>query len=362
MFLEGRAQLYLAAAGSISAAPSFTDPACDPGSNGSTTCPKAPAGVLSDELRSHMRPNAIAVADCVAAGWPELRTIGGWRPSDPYPDHPSGQAVDIMLPQGCTQSEGKLALGNAIATFLMKNADAYRIQYLIWQQRIWTIREGARPLSQWRSMADRGSCTANHMDHVHVSTWEPTPNPTNGLGGPNLGGFTSGPPGARNVDYTFTTPDAATKPCPPRLACANTLGGAWQEPTKSGDYRSERRNPGNDPGNTRGAPNDHGRCHAGWDLAAPSGQPVVAAAAGQAHTGYQAGGAGNYVTVDHGGGTQSLYMHLSAFAPAAHGPVRAGQLIGYVGSTGHSTGPHLHFEVRVNGDPADARLFSVRTE
>jgi murein DD-endopeptidase MepM/ murein hydrolase activator NlpD len=55
------------------------------------------------------------------------------------------------------------------------------------------------------------------------------------------------------------------------------------------------------------------------------------------------------------GGAQSLSMHLSAFAPAAHGPVRAGQLIGYVGSTGHSTGPHLHFEVRINGVAYDPR-------
>jgi murein DD-endopeptidase MepM/ murein hydrolase activator NlpD len=187
-------------------------------------------------------------------------------------------------------------------------------------------------------MSDRGNCTANHMDHVHVTVDGPDPRP---------GGFT----------YEYRTVDDGARPCPPRVECgSDSVGGTWLLPTKSDDWRTERANPGNDPGDRRGAANDHGRCHAGWDIAAPSGQRIVAPAAGRARTAVEAAGAGNYVTIDHGGGVQSLFMHMSRFADGVDGrQVQAGQVIGYVGSTGHSSGPHLHFEVRVDGVAKDPR-------
>jgi murein DD-endopeptidase MepM/ murein hydrolase activator NlpD len=88
-----------------------------------------------------------------------------------------------------------------------------------------------------------------------------------------------------------------------------------------------------------------GRQHAGVDLAAPHGSPIVAAGAGIVVRAGEAGGYGTAVLIDHGNGYLTHYGHLSAVAVAAGQRVSAGQQIGDEGSTGHSTGPHLHFEV-----------------
>lgn len=91
-----------------------------------------------------------------------------------------------------------------------------------------------------------------------------------------------------------------------------------------------------------------GTVHQGVDLGAGSGTPIRAAAAGTVSTGWQAGGAGNYTMINHGNGLYTVYMHQSSFAVQS-GWVDAGQTIGYVGSTGDSQGPHLHFEVHPSG-------------
>lgn len=92
------------------------------------------------------------------------------------------------------------------------------------------------------------------------------------------------------------------------------------------------------------------RYHTGIDLAAPYGTPIVAAKAGQVEVaGWSSVGYGFHVVLDHGGGVETLYAHMSRIAVRAGQWVEAGQVIGYVGSTGWSTGPHLHFEVRVGG-------------
>lgn len=97
------------------------------------------------------------------------------------------------------------------------------------------------------------------------------------------------------------------------------------------------------------------RNHNGVDWAAPTGTPVHAAAAGRVALAGDGGGYGNVVYIDHEGGMQTRYAHLNAFADLGRTgtQVQAGDLIGFVGTTGRSTGPHLHFEVWVNGTPVD---------
>jgi murein DD-endopeptidase MepM/ murein hydrolase activator NlpD len=96
-----------------------------------------------------------------------------------------------------------------------------------------------------------------------------------------------------------------------------------------------------------------GRMHEGIDIGVPAGTPIRAAAAGTIIYAGWLGGYGNLVAIDHGNGLSTAYGHQSSIAVGYGQTVAQGQVIGYVGSTGHSTGPHLHFEVRVNGAPVD---------
>jgi murein DD-endopeptidase MepM/ murein hydrolase activator NlpD len=92
-----------------------------------------------------------------------------------------------------------------------------------------------------------------------------------------------------------------------------------------------------------------GRMHQGIDIGAPTGRPITAAKSGMVILAGASGGYGNLVVVDHGGGLSTAYAHQSRIAVRVGESVTQGGLLGYVGSTGNSTGPHLHFEVRVNG-------------
>ncbi len=92
------------------------------------------------------------------------------------------------------------------------------------------------------------------------------------------------------------------------------------------------------------------RFHYGVDLAAPTGTPIVATRAGVVSTtSYEAGGAGYYVSVDHRDGFVTQYMHMTHYIVSPGEYVAAGQVLGYCGSTGASTGPHLHFSIIYNG-------------
>jgi murein DD-endopeptidase MepM/ murein hydrolase activator NlpD len=91
------------------------------------------------------------------------------------------------------------------------------------------------------------------------------------------------------------------------------------------------------------------RMHNGVDVPAPGGTPIRATKSGQVIVSAYGGSYGNYVSISHGGGSSSLYAHMSKRAVGAGQTVQKGQVIGYVGTTGSSTGNHLHFEIKVHG-------------
>ncbi len=92
-------------------------------------------------------------------------------------------------------------------------------------------------------------------------------------------------------------------------------------------------------------------CHTGVDIGAGYDTPIRAAAAGSVTVAESGGPYGNHTLIDHGGGLSTMYAHQARIVVRVGGRVTQGQVIGYVGSTGFSTGPHLHFEVHVNGTP-----------
>ena len=98
--------------------------------------------------------------------------------------------------------------------------------------------------------------------------------------------------------------------------------------------------------------------HTGMDLAVPTGTPIRAALSGTVTVSkYNAGGYGYYVMIDHGNGLTTLYGHCSQLQARVGQTVQAGDIIALSGSTGRSTGPHLHFEVRVNGERTNPRAY-----
>lgn len=100
------------------------------------------------------------------------------------------------------------------------------------------------------------------------------------------------------------------------------------------------------------------KMHNGVDMAAAQGTPIYAAKSGRVTvTSFQAGGAGYYVSINHGDGFASIYMHMTHYIVSPGQYVNAGQVIGYVGSTGGSTGPHLHFGISYNGKYVNPMLY-----
>lgn len=101
-----------------------------------------------------LKPAAAALNDIIGQAFPQIKDIGGYRANDPYPDHPSGRALDIMVPDKAT--------GDQVNAWLQQNAQAIGLDYSLWNQTNWKPGQGGTP------MEDRGSPTENHMDHVHA--------------------------------------------------------------------------------------------------------------------------------------------------------------------------------------------------
>ena len=118
-------------------------------------------------------------------------------------------------------------------------------------------------------------------------------------------------------------------------------------------YITSRQGPRVDP-----VTGETGRGHGGTDIGASYGSAIYAADGGTViRSGYEEGGYGNYIMIDHGNGMQTLYAHMSAKSVSMGDKVSQGQTIGLVGSTGRSTGPHLHYELYVNGSRVDPQSY-----
>jgi murein DD-endopeptidase MepM/ murein hydrolase activator NlpD len=103
--------------------------------------------------------------------------------------------------------------------------------------------------------------------------------------------------------------------------------------------------------------NGEGAFHTGVDISSPFGTPIVAPADGTVITTSYVTGYGRTIMLDHGYGISTLYGHLSGFAVTEGESVRRGDVIGYVGSSGRSTGSHLHYEVRIHDTPVNPHKY-----
>lgn len=175
-----------------------------PGGLGNTLGAAGSGSVRKVGSDTGLLPQTVAVKDQISTSFGNITDIGGYRANDPYPDHPSGRAIDVMIPNWNTAA-GK-AQGDQVAQMALQNPN---VQYVLWQQKQWNS-DGTSS-----AMSDRGSPTQNHMDHVHVYTYgdakgaHPTGTPptvnTSGAGATALSGST----GSLNFPATATSPQAA---------------------------------------------------------------------------------------------------------------------------------------------------------
>jgi hypothetical protein len=128
-------------------------PAAEPAPTGLSTAPCA----SGSSVESGLVPNAVAVHRAVCAAFPSVSSYGGVRNDSGA--HGTGQALDIMVTGSA---------GDTIADYVRANAGALGVSEVLWSQKIWTVERGSEG---WRYMEDRGSTTANHYDHVHVTVY-----------------------------------------------------------------------------------------------------------------------------------------------------------------------------------------------
>jgi hypothetical protein len=266
------------------------------------SCP--PSGSSAE---SGLNPDALRVLRCIHRGWPQIAIFYGVGSRSGTSDHPAGNAVDVMIPNYA--SPGGMALGAEIAAWVVQNRKKLGMKYVIWNERIWSVtrqQEGWRLCGTAAASCYNGSNdTAAHRDHVHVSTYGDSagsdPEPVGPVG-------------------------PAVLPVSPVVLTARfgQCGSLWAS------------------------------CHTGLDMSAGHGQPIRAVRGGRVIASGSCGCAyGRLTKIAVNGELQMWYAHQSAQRVSVGDQVRTGQVIGAVGSTGNTTGPHLHLEVRVKGSPVD---------
>ena len=136
-------------------------------SSGGTSSGGTSSSNVSYAVERGLKPNAIKVHRATLAAFPQIKTYYGVH-ADPIPDHPSGHALDLMLPFSNYTSAAGQAYGHRVANWARANARTLGIQYVIFDQHIWNIQ---RDSEGWRYMADRGDDSANHKNHVHITVY-----------------------------------------------------------------------------------------------------------------------------------------------------------------------------------------------
>lgn len=282
------------------------------GSSGSTGEPAGQTNSHRKYALGKVKPITATVANTLGPRF-GIRTIGGYRAGnsrDPQ-GHPSGLALDLMtndIPNGT-------ATGQRMADYIVEHHEQLGVKYLIWRQQVWSAQ---RSDEGWRGMADRGSPTQNHMDHVHLS-----------------------------LQADAAVDPTATPACEGLTSTGEVSSTGWAKPSDG---------PLGSPYGWRIHPIKHTRrFHYGQDMGPGCDAPIWAANKGTVITSGRAGGFGHLIEIDHGGGVVSRYGHMYADGLLVHvgDHVKAGQQIAKMGSDGLSTGCHLHFEVRINGSNVD---------
>lgn len=294
--------------------------ACGPdakedGGGSGNACPTRASDAVESALEG-VKPDTLNVARCVWGQNNKLNSMGGIGSRPNKSDHGSGRAVDVMIPDWKDTSK----TGDEIATYVMECAADLGVTYIIWDVRIWNRERGEKPkdVKEWRDYTHpngNSNPTVRHEDHVHVSV--------EGNSGSTSCGDDDG----------------------------GGASGDWVLPVKKGNYALTS------PFGERVHPiTGERKMHAGQDMGArPRGTnpQVVSATKGKVTYAGVQGGYGNTVVVDVGDNTEIYYPHLQSIQAEKGDTLKAGDKVGKMGTTGASTGVHLHFEVRVKGDPVD---------
>lgn len=277
---------------------------------GSLDC--APSGLSTE---AGLKPDALRGLRCIKQNWPQIQVIGGKR-HDTDSDHHVGNAIDPMIPNFLT-SEG-IKLGDEIASWAQANAAGLGVKYVIWRERIWSP---SRASEGWRYCGGpQASCytgpdhSASHRDHVHISF----------LGDQGTGVAVDADTGGSSSGIVAPMKKGTYK----LGAYHGQKGRLW-----SSGY------------------------HTGQDFVAGEGTPLLAVSDGVITKSVRHRLYGNLVVLTAKDGTQFYYAHLSVVSVRQGQTVTAGRQIGGVGTTGNSTGNHLHFEVRVGGRHTDPKTW-----
>jgi murein DD-endopeptidase MepM/ murein hydrolase activator NlpD len=261
---------------------------------------------LPSNVEEGLTPDALNVARCTAAQFqiPAASILGrGSRAANPESDHATGKAVDFMVAD--YKSAAGVATGDQWAAWLQQYAGELGINYIIWNAQWWSA---ASPDKGWQPYKHPSGATDDnnmHLNHVHVSV--------HGNAGTGFG------------------------------AGGDVVGG-WAFPAKAGAVVTSSF------GNRFHPVQGVWKPHNGTDFASSVGDPIYAAAGGTVKSVVRMHAtAGNWVVIAHAGGVETGYMHMSRIDVATGQVVQPGQQIGAAGATGGVTGPHLHFEVKVNG-------------